>query len=86
MADVKRRRSRRAAAGNFLTLAALASRDCVESNYEVEFRFSMQIQEYIERRSGEPKNSYFCRKCAFCEGLAADNLNCTEYLKAERAL
>ena len=47
MADVKRRRSRRAAAGNFLTLAALASRDCVESNYEVEFRFSMQIQEYI---------------------------------------
>ena len=46
MADVKRRRSRRAAAGNFLTLAALDSRDCVESNYEVEFRFSMQIQEY----------------------------------------
>ena len=52
MADVKRRRSRRAA-GNFLTLAALASRDWVESNYDVEFRFSMQIQEYRERRSEE---------------------------------
>ena len=53
MADVKRRRSRRAA-GNFLTLAAKASRDLVESNYVVEFRFPIQIKEYRERRSGEP--------------------------------
>ena len=52
MADVKRRRrSRRAAAGNFLTLAALASRDWVASNYEIEFRFFCV---YRKRRSGEP--------------------------------
>ena len=49
MADVKRRRSRRAAAGNFLTLAALASRDCVESNYEVEFRNPGVYREEIRR-------------------------------------
>ena len=41
MADVKRRRSRRAAAaaGNFLTLAALASRDWVEINSEESYLF-----------------------------------------------
>jgi hypothetical protein len=69
------------AAGNFLTLAALASRDWVESNYEIEFGFfCVTSRVIIEKRDPESLSYYcFCRKWIFYAGQAADHLFCNHF-------